>query len=88
MYHNLEKRCSADYLQIKNGAVHCTASNHYSSICSFTCHYGYHMVQGYSDTRTCLEDGRWSNALPVCESNRCPANESSFAEVSLLQYMT
>lgn len=49
----------------ENGDVHVTnGSTTYGSVLDFTCEAG-HELQG-SNSTTCLENGSWSNAIPVC----------------------
>jgi len=66
---------------IEHGSVNCTNANIYMSECRYSCDVGYHMVQGQSEVITCGVDKRWSDHAPVCENNRCPANDTSLIEV-------
>lgn len=45
------------------------SSTHLDSIVNYTCSYGYQVIG--SKTRTCKDDGKWSDVSPKCEEIRC-----------------
>ncbi|XP_076807337.1 sushi, von Willebrand factor type A, EGF and pentraxin domain-containing protein 1-like [Clavelina lepadiformis] len=76
-------RCPEEHLQIENGVAECTESNAFQSVCSYECELGYHMIQGQSETAECSMDKKWSSKVPICENNRCPANDTSIEEAQI-----
>lgn len=43
----------------------------YGSVISYQCDPGY-VMDGVSNTRTCLETGEWDSPIPVCTAVECP----------------
>uniref|UniRef100_H2Y7G0 Uncharacterized protein n=1 Tax=Ciona savignyi TaxID=51511 RepID=H2Y7G0_CIOSA len=81
-------QCSAAHLSIAYGTVHCSDDNIFQSTCVYHCNTGYHMIQGQPDRAECTHNTRWTNPVPTCENNRCPANDTSISEALLFGDVT
>ncbi|XP_077971175.1 sushi, von Willebrand factor type A, EGF and pentraxin domain-containing protein 1-like isoform X2 [Styela clava] len=53
-----------------NGAVKCTKSDKYLSVCDYTCDLGYTLIEGDAK-RTCTKDHAWTGTQPYCEMISC-----------------
>nr|CAB3266734.1 sushi, von Willebrand factor type A, EGF and pentraxin domain-containing protein 1 [Phallusia mammillata] len=73
-------QCPKEQTRVINGDVICSDFNFYESQCTYACDAGYHMIQGQSSVSECLATGQWSELAPMCQHNRCPANETSLIE--------
>ena len=61
-----EITCDPSRTAPTNGRVSCTDTNHYDSVCTYTCNEGYALSNENLETTTCIGDGQWSSVPPQC----------------------